>query len=80
MATADRAMDRLRVELEARFGKAIATLIMISAANEASVPLAALKPEDFQSLVGAIGNHPRVVSHWGDDVAAEVDHWRSLDF
>jgi hypothetical protein len=75
---AERAMDKLRLELESRFGKANATLIMISTANQAKVPLASPHPTDFERFVEHLGQHPKVVSHWGDQVHEEVAYWRTL--
>lgn len=78
MTTTDRAMDRLRLELERRFGKAIAQLIMISAANEAAISLTLPQPDDYHRLLEALSRHPRVVDHYRDSMPEELAYWRSL--
>lgn len=73
------AVEQLRGRLESTFGKAMAMMIMASAANVAGVSTVSLTPSDFERLAHAVCNDQRVVDMWGAAGAADAEtEWRQL--
>ena len=73
------ALDTLRAKLESSFGKAMAMMIVASAANAAGVSTVGLTPDEFRRLADEVCKDQRVVDMWGAASAADTaNQWRSL--
>lgn len=71
--------NHVRTKLESSFGKAVATMIVASAATKSCSIITDLQPDDYECLCEAICTDQRVLDMWG---AAEADEtltqWKKL--
>lgn len=69
----------VRQRLEDSFGKALATLIIMSASNAANMPIIDPSRDDFMRFVDAVARDQRVVDMWGvAGASGAAEAWRQM--